>query len=208
VCEIDSVTETHVSWVTLVGDRAYRVRVDWKTRRLLPAPGTIPIDWSSGRQALGALEAASRVLENGDLFAIHLEGTRLRDGKLYAGHRGVAHLAPGFGAPIVPAGIVGTGQVQPSGARVPRPFREIVVNFGAPIDPGRYAGLRNHRRRRITDEVMTERFRRSAASSSQSGAAPGPGRLLPGDRRRPAVSGLCARPHPVSPVCCWQPPPR
>ena len=59
------------------------------------------------------------------------------------------------GAPIVPTGIVGTGRIQPPGTRVPRPFRPVTVRFGAPIDPTIYAGSRRHRRRLITNDVMT-----------------------------------------------------
>jgi 1-acyl-sn-glycerol-3-phosphate acyltransferase len=106
------------------------------------------------RQSLQALDAAAKVIDAGDLFAIYPEGTRSRDGKLHRGHRGVGHLAITTGAPVIPVGISGTDRVQPVGARVPRPFRRLVVRFGAPIDPATFAGGRHDRRRRITDEVM------------------------------------------------------
>ena len=128
---------------------------DWKTRRLLPALGMIPLPRGKRRQAMGALDAAAKVIESGDFFAIYPEGTRSRDGKLHRGHRGVGHLAVATGAPVIPAGISGTERVQPAGARVPRPFRRIVIRFGSPIDPARFAGGRHEQRRRITDEVMS-----------------------------------------------------
>jgi len=128
---------------------------NWKTRRLFPALGMIPLERDSGRQALRALAAAAKVVDSGDLFAIYPEGTRSRDGKLHPGHRGVGHLAVATGAPVIPAGITGTDKVQPAGARVPRPFHRIVVRFGTPIDPANFDGAKHDRHRRITEEVMT-----------------------------------------------------
>jgi len=126
----------------------------WKTRRLLPALGMIPVDRDSPKRAYGALQTAVEVLVDNGLFAIYPEGTRSRDGHLGAAHTGVGHLGLATGASIIPAGIVGTGQIQPPGARLPRPFRQAIVRFGSPIDPGGYEGSRGERRRRITDDVM------------------------------------------------------
>ena len=127
----------------------------WKTRRLLPALGMIPVDRSDGRRALVALKTAAGILRAGRLFAIYPEGTRSLDGDLHAGHTGAAYLSMATGAPIVPTGIVGTSRIQPPGTRVPRPFRRVTIRFGTPIDPTNFAGSRRHRRRLITDEVMT-----------------------------------------------------
>jgi 1-acyl-sn-glycerol-3-phosphate acyltransferase len=127
----------------------------WKTRHLLPALGMIPISRSSAFQAWDALEAAAGVLRADGVFAIYPEGSRSRDGKLHAGHTGVGHLGVATGAPIIPTGIMGTDRVQPPGARIPRPFRPVVVRFGRPIDAGAYRGSRRERRRRITHDVMT-----------------------------------------------------
>jgi len=128
---------------------------NWKTRRLFPALGMIPMERDGRRQAFRALSDAAKVIESGELFAIYPEGTRSRDGKLHPGHQGVGHLALATGAPVIPTGITGTDRVQPPGVRIPRPFRRIVVRFGAPIDPARFGGGRLDRRRQITDEVMT-----------------------------------------------------
>jgi 1-acyl-sn-glycerol-3-phosphate acyltransferase len=127
----------------------------WKTRRLLPALGMIPMDRRDGRHAMSALRAAAGLLRAGRMFAIFPEGTRSRDGKLHDGHTGMAYLSMETGAPIVPTGIVGTDRVQPPGTMLPRPFRPVVVRFGAAIDPGVYEGARHRRRRLITDDVMT-----------------------------------------------------
>jgi 1-acyl-sn-glycerol-3-phosphate acyltransferase len=66
----------------------------------------------------------------------------------------VAHIAVASGAPIIPAGIAGTADIQPPDARFPRPFRRAVISFGPPIDPAAYLGGRRTRRRLNTDEVM------------------------------------------------------
>jgi 1-acyl-sn-glycerol-3-phosphate acyltransferase len=127
----------------------------WKTRRLLPALGMVPVDRSDGRRAMLALKRVAGLLRAGQMFAIYPEGTRSRDGKLHDGHTGAAYLSIATGAQIVPTGLVGTDQIQRPGTSVPRPFRKIVVRFGIPIDPVTYAGGRRQRRRSLTDDVMT-----------------------------------------------------
>ena len=127
----------------------------WKTRRLLPALGMIPVDRTGGRRAFLALKLATKILRAGGMFAIFPEGTRSRDGKLHGGHTGAAYLSIATGAQIVPTGLVGTDQVQRPGTRVPRPFRAVVVRFGTAIRPRDLCGGRRQRRRLLTDDVMT-----------------------------------------------------
>jgi 1-acyl-sn-glycerol-3-phosphate acyltransferase len=127
----------------------------WKTRKLFPALGMIPVERGSPRKAYAALQVAAEVLDADELFAVYPEGTRSQDGSLHDGHNGVGHLSVTTGASIIPTGIVGTDRIQPRGARFPRPFRSAIVRFGLPIDPGGYNGSRRIRRRRITRDVMT-----------------------------------------------------
>ena len=142
--------------ITYVGKAEYMD--SWKTRYLFPAMGMVPIDRSGGDAAKGALDTAADVLESGELFGIYPEGTRARDGLLHKGHTGIARLALRTGCPIVPVGIIGTKEVQPPDARVPRPFMRVHIRFGRPIDVGRYAERAEDRLvlRQITDEVMFE----------------------------------------------------
>ena len=138
--------------ITFVGKSEYMH--SWKTRHLLPAMGMIPVDRTSGFQALDALEVAAGVLRADGIFVIYPEGTRSRDGKLHAGHTGVGQLAAATGAPVIPTGIIGTDAIQPPGARLPRPFRPLRVRFGRPIDASAYSGTPRDQRRSITKDVM------------------------------------------------------
>lgn len=142
--------------ITYVGKAEYLD--DWKTRRLFPALGMIPIDRAGGDAAEAALDLAAGLLVRGELFGIYPEGTRSRDGLLHKGRTGAARLALRTGAPIIPVGIRGTDTIMPPGARVPRPFKRASIAFGEPIEPARYEGTSDERLalRRMTDDVMSE----------------------------------------------------
>ena len=142
--------------ITFVGKSEYLD--DWKTRRLFPALGMIPIDRGGGNASVRALDTAARLLTDGELFGIYPEGTRARDGFLHKGHTGAARLSMRTGAPIIPVGILGTRAVQPPDARAPKPFRPVEVRFGEPIFPSVTGSATNQRLqlRHMTDELMFE----------------------------------------------------
>jgi 1-acyl-sn-glycerol-3-phosphate acyltransferase len=142
--------------ITFVGKAEYMD--SWKTKYIFPAIGMIPIDRGGGSAAERALTTAARIIESGEFFGIYPEGTRARDGRLHRGHTGPARLALRTGAPIVPVGIVGTRDIQPPDAKLPRPFKRAEVRFGRPIDVGRYVDRADDRLvlRQIIDEVMFE----------------------------------------------------
>ena len=124
-------------------------------RRIFPATGMMPLD-RTGRLARITLDEATRRLEQGEIVGVHPEGTRSRDGLLGDGHRGVAQLALRADVPVVPVGLIGTGEVQPVGQGVPTFRGKITVKFGAPIGLGRWATARRSAtsRRELTDEIM------------------------------------------------------
>jgi 1-acyl-sn-glycerol-3-phosphate acyltransferase len=130
----------------------------WKTRRLFPALGMIPIDREGGEKAQTALVAAENVLKRGELFGIFPEGTRSRDGMLYKGKTGAARLALKLDCPIFPVGIIGTREIQPPEAKVPRVGGHVKITIGKPILPERYAQRSDDHLvfREMTDEVMFE----------------------------------------------------
>jgi 1-acyl-sn-glycerol-3-phosphate acyltransferase len=131
---------------------------DPKTAWFFRAVGQIPIRREGGSASEGALAAATDVLEHGGVFGIYPEGTRTRDGLLHKGKTGVARLALSTGAPIVPVGLIGTDECQPTDAKLPRLFRKVTIRFGPPLAMEHYVG-REHDRlvlRQITDELMFE----------------------------------------------------
>jgi 1-acyl-sn-glycerol-3-phosphate acyltransferase len=142
--------------ITYVGKAEYMD--DWKTKYIFPALGMIPIDRGGGSSANRALDAAARVLADGELFGIYPEGTRSRDGKLHKGHTGVARLAIRTGCPIIPVGLQGTLEVQRPDSPLPKPFKVMRVRLGRPISTARYADQARNRivLREITDELMYE----------------------------------------------------
>ncbi|MFC7496910.1 MULTISPECIES: lysophospholipid acyltransferase family protein [unclassified Nocardioides] len=117
--------------------------------------GLIPVDRDDSRAAIASLDTALEVLGRGEAFGIYPEGTRSRDGRLYRGRTGVAHIALTAGVPVVPVGLTGTERLQPIDARLPRVV-PVTVTFGTPIEVvGRYDGVPlGKARREITDEIM------------------------------------------------------
>ena len=126
----------------------------WKTRRLFPALGMIPVDRESGPRAMIALDAAGTVLADGGVLVLYPEGTRSRDGRLYRGYTGAARLALAHGCPILPVGIVGTDLIQPAGARFPRPRRHSRIMVADPIAVTRMATVGRVAARALTEQVM------------------------------------------------------
>jgi 1-acyl-sn-glycerol-3-phosphate acyltransferase len=118
--------------------------------------GMLPVDRDDSKAAIASLDTALQVLGRGEAFGIYPEGTRSRDGRLYRGRTGVAHLALTAGAPVVPVGLTGTEKLQPVGARFPK-IVPVTVTFGAPIQvAGRFDGVPlGKARRQVTDEIMT-----------------------------------------------------
>lgn len=116
--------------------------------------GMLPVDRDDSKAAIASLDTALEVLGRGEAFGIYPEGTRSRDGRLYRGRTGVAHLALSAGAPVVPVGLKGTQDVQPVDAPLPR-LAPVSVAFGEPISPAGYDGVPLGRaRRELTDKIM------------------------------------------------------
>ena len=117
--------------------------------------GMVPVDRDDTKAALASLDITLAVLGRGEAFGIYPEGTRSRDGRLYRGRTGVAHLAMTSGAPVVPVGLVGTEHIQPVGTRVPR-LANVTVRFGKPLwFDKKYDGVPVGRaRRQVTDVIM------------------------------------------------------
>ncbi|MGK5741964.1 lysophospholipid acyltransferase family protein [Micromonospora sp. URMC 103] len=124
----------------------------WLSRRIVSGMGAIRVERGGGRAVLAAFDAAIPVLRAGGLVAVYPEGTRSPDGRLHRGRTGVVRLARDAGVPIVPVGVLGTAEVLPIDARLPR-RHPVTLRFGPPIPvAGRIDGPRDVRA--LTDEVM------------------------------------------------------
>lgn len=141
------------------------------------AVGAIPVDRDDPRAGQRSLDLQLDVLRGGGGVGIYPEGTRSRDGRLYRGRTGVAHLVLSSGAPVVPVAISGTQNIQPVGSRFIRPAK-VTIDFGQAMQlSDRYAGVPlGKARRQITDDIM-------AAIQAMSGQE-----LAEGYNERPASS--------------------
>lgn len=125
-------------------------------RMWMNSMGMIPVDRDDPKAATNSLEIALDVLGRGGAFGIYPEGTRSRDGRIFRGRTGVAHLALETGAPVVPVGLQGTPDIQPIGTNRPR-VAHATIRFGEPLRfAERYADVpAGKARRQVTDEIMT-----------------------------------------------------
>lgn len=108
--------------------------------------GVVGVERAGGRPAEAALRTGQAVLQMGWMLAIYPEGTRSPDGRLYRGKTGAVRLALRSDAPLVPVACVGTDDVLPPGAHLPRRRGAVTLRFGPPLDlrpfcdtEGRYA---------------------------------------------------------------------
>ena len=142
--------------ISFVGKAEYMD--SWKTKYFFPMMGMIPIDRAGGDKSQAALDTAEAVLRRGELFGIFPEGTRSRDGYLYKGRTGAARLALKVGCPIYPVGVIGTREIQPPDAKLPRIRQSCTIRIGRPINVARYQSRADDHLvlRQITDELMFE----------------------------------------------------
>lgn len=126
----------------------------WFSRVFFTSIGAVGVKRGAGAAAQEALDQGREILDGGNAFAIYPEGTRSLDGRLYKGRTGVAWLALTTGATVVPVGLVGTNDLLPVGAKMPR-FARVTVRFGEPIDVSHHGPATSGRaRRHATDEIM------------------------------------------------------
>jgi 1-acyl-sn-glycerol-3-phosphate acyltransferase len=132
----------------------------WKTSWFFKSVGQISCEREGGSKSQQSLEIALDVLKDGHLLGIYPEGTRSPDGYLYRGRTGVARLALASGASVIPCGLVGTEEVMPKNAKLPRLWGrvKVTVKFGKPLDFSRFAGQEQDRfaLRSVTDEIVYE----------------------------------------------------
>ena len=125
-------------------------RIAWFFR----GAGVIPVDRAAPQEE--STEKAARVVKEGKIFGIFPEGTRSPDGRVYKGYTGVARVAQRTGAPVIPAGIVGSNRAHKKGSRLARPS-PTTVTLGEPMYFDIRPGEDEHAAyRRFTEEVLDE----------------------------------------------------
>ncbi len=119
------------------------------------AAGQVSIDRGGATAAQGALDAATKILADGGIWAIYPEGTRSPDGRLYKGKTGVIRVALATGAPVIPVVMSGSDTVNPPGTSRWR-FGRVRIKVCPPLDFSRYHDFRDNRQvvRSATDELM------------------------------------------------------
>jgi len=121
----------------------------------MTSAGQLPIDRSGGKASEASLNTGLGVLADGRVLGIYPEGTRSPDGRGYRGRTGVARMVLEAHVPVIPVAVVGTDEVMPLGAKLPK-VKKVSVVIGEPMDFSRFEGLENDRfvLRSITDEIV------------------------------------------------------
>jgi len=93
----------------------------------------------------GSIQKMAEALRRGKNLMIFPEGTRTGTGKLGKFKQTFAILSRELNVPVVPVAIKGAYEVLPAGARFPRLFKKVQVEFLQPVYPdhGDYESLRN-----------------------------------------------------------------
>ncbi|MGD7705953.1 lysophospholipid acyltransferase family protein [Microlunatus sp. Y2014] len=122
----------------------------------LRAVGIRPMDRSGGRASASSMSAVLEPLLEGGAIALFPEGTRAPDDRLYKGKTGVARLALGSGAPVVPVGLLNTRPVRRRFPPITMMWKPVII-FGEPLDFSEWAGGEDDRAvlRHVTDSVMS-----------------------------------------------------
>ena len=126
-------------------------------RTFMTAAGQLPIDRTGGKASEASLNTGLRVISEGRLLGIYPEGTRSPDGRMFRGRTGVARMVLEAQVPVIPTAVVGTRDVMPLGAKMPK-VKRVGVVVGKPLDFSRFQGMDSDRfvLRAITDEIIYE----------------------------------------------------
>jgi 1-acyl-sn-glycerol-3-phosphate acyltransferase len=118
------------------------------------------VDRADTHAAAATIQTGLELLAAGNALGIYPEGTRSPDGRLHKFRTGVARLALGSGAPVIPVGLIGTGGVLVQGDRRWH-RRPVAVHFGPPLDfSGRAEDKRSSRVLREVTETVREAVQR------------------------------------------------
>jgi 1-acyl-sn-glycerol-3-phosphate acyltransferase len=114
--------------------RDYFFDVWWRQAFTALVYAGFPID--RGRGAVGAIDKAREIMQEGWSIVVFPEGTRSQDGHMHRFRHGASRLALELGASVVPIAIVGAYQAMPKGAWWPRAGRPpVTIRYGRALVP-------------------------------------------------------------------------
>ena len=119
----------------------------------LKKAGYVSIDRENPREALKAMDEASRRIREGTNIVIFPEGTRSADGKLLPFKKGGFTLALRAMVPVVPIGIYGSSALQPKGSSIPGKKGVIYIEIGDPIV---LEGMDRSQKTRVMENVRVD----------------------------------------------------
>lgn len=116
--------------------------------------GIIPIDRKNHQNSMLGIDQAVEKIKSGTSIIIFPEGTRTKDGQVGSFKKGAFKLALDAKATIVPVGIIGSYDSQPTGNWIIRPG-VLKINFGKPIYYDQYQELSiNQLSEKIKQEII------------------------------------------------------
>lgn len=145
---------------------------------MLPKLGMVGV--RRGHADTGALDKIRALLDRGEAVVVYPEGSRSRDGRVYRPRSGVSRLAAELQVPVVPAAVMGSYDVWPTGHK-PKPFGGPVrISFGErlapPVDtPASRRRFNAHLHEILADLAEAEAAMAFAPVGGPDGADPGPG---------------------------------
>jgi 1-acyl-sn-glycerol-3-phosphate acyltransferase len=134
--------------------------------KIMDLGALVPVDRGNRDAGIGAVRAATEVVNRGINMTIYVEGKRSWDGRLLPFKKGPFYLAEACNVPVVPITVSGTHHVMPKGRFAIKPGRVDVI-FHDPIEPKDFGSR----------ECLMEKVRRAIDSGlpeemqSYSGAA-------------------------------------
>ncbi|MGQ9629566.1 MAG: lysophospholipid acyltransferase family protein [bacterium] len=105
-----------------------------------------------------AINNTLKFLRMGDGVLIFVEGTRSKDGSLQRGKPGAGLIVYRSDVPVIPALVIGSFEIMPTGAKMMRFGRRLEVRIGCPIDVSRYRRMKESKEtyQAISDRIMEE----------------------------------------------------
>lgn len=122
--------------------------------RFLPRLGMVAL--RRGARDTDAMRVIAELLGAGHAVVVYPEGSRSRDGRVYRPRSGVSRLAATTGVPVLPAAVVGSYEVWPTGRRPRLRGGRVSIRFGEPLAPPSDTPADRRRFNRHLHDVLVE----------------------------------------------------